>query len=130
MNQFLDQLDREHPACLFCQSTCCINSRTMANQADLFTTETYSCAECKETFYVYSQDAFGALFDHSKKMPICYDVRFSCNELSFWYSDDPDHFLLGNNKKSVHWMKIPPFMVDFSDKDRLYRKLKIYLLFS
>lgn len=130
MESFVKLFDEEQPACIYCKTLCGISSRTVANDGKIWTTNTYSCIECKETVNTYVVDGLQTLFDPLRKMPVCYDFRLSCNELVLWYGDNPENFLVGNRVMSVHWAKIPTFVTDFSDKNKLYRKLKTYLLFS
>lgn len=130
LNYVLSLLDRENPTCVFCQVPCVFSSRSIADQPDILTTDTYSCLTCNATFHVYSQDVFPSLFDAAKSKLVSYDFRFTCYELVLWYGDNPEHYLLGNKHKNIHWLKIPIFTMDFSDKNKLYSKLKTYLLFS
>lgn len=130
MESFGKLFDEEHPACIYCKTSCGINSRTIANDGKAWTTNTYSCLECKETTTIYIVDDLFTLFDSTKKLSVCYDFRMSCNELILWYGNDVEHFWVSNRDVSVGWTKIPPFVMSFSDKDKLYRKLKICLLFS
>src|SRR5271167_2369062 len=86
--------------------------------------DTYTCIECSEVFEIHQEDQENVSF------------LFSCNGVYVRYIND--QFLVATNDKlqyrklgmSAPHVVIPPFPVDFSNKEKLHQKLKTYVLFS
>lgn len=107
------KIDQDNPICLYCKSNCDVASNS--NQFILHFT--YSCNSCKECFYLTIDYSSNDIISYSFT---CYDYLINYdilyNEMSSFINED--QFI------------IPVFDADFSDKDKLHRKIKMCSVFS
>lgn len=90
--------------------------------------ESLACRKCKEVFHILSvQDDTGFT---------SYDgFLFSCNGIYVSNFYRSNVFFLGDNdqifsgQSDPNPIKIPSFPINFSDKNKLYEKLKTYIIF-
>jgi hypothetical protein len=125
---FHELINKDNPKCLFCNSEIDleIKSERLANSKYIEYFETLTCCKCKESFHiVFVQD------DITQKTHYTTFV-FSCNKIWITYHYNIDIFFLWKtptaSPKDI--IKIPSFPIDFSDKKKLFDKLKTYILFS
>lgn len=137
-------IDREDPRCLYCNSDCDLKQdgipiSTWNPAGNIYECQTLTCRKCKEVFEIHWYDHQGSIFYSA--------FGFTCKEMfvldlyprpndnppegmmfittrKHLYSDDPRKSPMRSKSR------IPPFLVDFSDKNKLYEKLKTYLIFS
>lgn len=117
-------IDREEPRCLYCNSYTDINfvSERPPRTSLVLEKEELTCSKCGEFFIIhYIQNSLAETE---------YDgFTFTCNDYSVYYNYIESYFDISDlNKK--HITAIPAFEVNFSDKEKLYNKLKTYLIFS
>ena len=129
--QLHELIDREDPRCLYCKSECDIkldgtgisNSNTLVYNVEILT-----CRKCEEKFEIYWWDDCDVS-----------SFSFSCKDLAVLSTYDGKLAGLHVAHKKYMWpdylrqadsVDIPPFNIDFSDKKKLHKKLKTYLLFS
>lgn len=117
-------IDKDEPKCLYCYRDVDISSSSQwlpgTNlRAD---TETLTCRKCKESFWIHSVQGD----DGVTKID---GFTFSCKNFWVFYNYVEDYFdVKDKNRKFL--FAIPSFPIDFSNRDKLYEKLKTYLLFS
>lgn len=122
-------IDRDNPRCLYCQSDFDIK---LDSDGRTYSVEILTCRKCCEVFEI-----------HSEEDPITYSkilaFVFSCNKIYVRHSYEEDVFHIGNfrmqfkfrNKGGAgKYTTIPSFNIDFSDKEKIFNKLKTYLVFS
>jgi hypothetical protein len=110
----------DEPTCLYCQGECWVKAWGEA----LMFSDTYTCKICKEAFSITGM---------RNEPNEINGFTFTCNGISAHQNYEFKSFGLkkiseDDWKYPLVWM--PEFLVDFSDKEGLFKKLKIYLLFS
>ena len=129
-------IDQEDPCCLYCRSQLQIESsgEWVANSKVIQEVEKLTCPKCEEHFEIYSiQDDTSETHYES--------FTFTCKDIAVFYHYTNKNFIIGNHKllftsltdfafSLIGTNNVPVFEVDFSDKNKLYNKLKIYVLFS
>jgi len=92
--------------CVYCNSQC------------MDTGSFWKCNKCSEQ-YIFN-DYWGK------------SITFTCKEFYInHYMEDEKLFSVKNREKPLSdWVAIPAFNIDFTDKDKLYKKIKTYLLMS
>lgn len=126
-------IDREGPRCLYCHTECDIklDGIPQSNKNMVaFNVEVLTCRKCKEVFEIHWWE----------EDPIeIADFVFTCKKIAVLYKYDGMYagFHVGNRSnlwpnifKIIDTVDVPPFKVDFSDKKKLYKKLRTYLVFS
>lgn len=117
-------IDRDEPRCLYCNSYTNINfvNERLPNSSLLLEKEELLCSKCEEVFIIHCiQNSFGETE---------YDgFTFTCNNYRVYYNYIESYFDISDLSKK-HITAIPAFEVNFSDKEKLYNKLKTYLIFS
>lgn len=129
-------IDQEDPKCLYCGGQCSISLE--GYKAPLGCSddrEILTCNLCGEVFTIFSMQS-------SEGETSYYAFSFSCKDITVIYSYNDKKFGLFCHKKTEPMIdedgsiedtsptKVSVFKVDFSDKNKLYNKLKIYALFS
>lgn len=125
-------IDREEPRCLYCNSECDIHLDGFAAATPSYNVDILTCRKCNENFEIYW------LGDIEPIQTISF--IFTCKDVAVRYDYDTG-FLIGGHEllwKSTSRMKkstlnaapVEPFDVDFSDKKKLYKRLKTCLVFS
>lgn len=122
-------IDREEPKCLYCNSLCDyrldgFGVGLVSHDVDILT-----CQKCKEIFEVHTTtNAAGeATID---------GMSFSCKDLvvvcsyEYGYAIGGKEYLYPMWSTNNSYQYLEPFPVDFSNKKKLYKKLKTYLVFS
>lgn len=123
-------IDREDPKCLYCQSDFDIKleSDSSVSLNPVYNIEILTCQKCKEVFQIYWWD------DNDVD-----SFQFSCKEIVVLHTYDGLYkgFHIGDKRalRPSHMQRnesvsVPEFFVDFSDKKKLHKKLKTYLIFS
>lgn len=111
--------------CLYCDGTFTIEGtgEHAIPRAGYFV-DIYTCTQCFEMFEIHMSDDKRESFFFS-----CDDIYARC--FATWFVISTDERLqykkFGIIAPSV---KIPPFPIDFSDKQKLHSKLKTYIIFS
>ena len=102
------------PKCLYCAADCSTNHGKLAMA--IYTA--YDCTSCGEYFSTYLVgDAF--------------ELQFTCKEYCIIYLHGELIFNVDNTMIDADELtEIPIFDIDFSDKEKLYNKLKTYLIFT
>ena len=111
---FLNKINVNCPTCLYCHEQC---SKTYENTSFI----KYKCQICNEIIILY-----GTI-----------DVNFSCLDFLINTTLFENDFKIEKcediqNKKYISsdkWISIPQFEIDFSNKEKLYNKLKTYMVF-
>ncbi len=126
-------IDREDPKCLYCNGKCdfTMDGDFLAGTLSLtYEVQILKCRRCFETFEIHWIDDAGEVRYSS--------FVFTCGSLTV-YNQYEKGFCIGGKEllhpasKSLPYetMKfVPEFLVDFSDKNKLWEKLKTYLVFS
>lgn len=123
-------VDREDPRCLYCNSRCDLEMDggfvagiiSITQEVQMLT-----CRACKEKFEIHWVDDSGKI--------TYLDFVFSCKDIvvinryveKAFYIVDKRY--LYKNGRACPTNPIPEFTVDFSDKKKLYEKLKTYRVF-
>jgi hypothetical protein len=121
-------IDWQDPQCLYCQASCDTELRGLHPN---YNVNTYTCRGCRETFEIH----WGGFVDVEEIAVFSFTCRdlMVCHQYGHGFAID-NHSLLWDGSRSPKSTNvqhcIPPFDVDFSDKDKLYRKLQTYLVFS
>jgi hypothetical protein len=123
-------IDMEDPKCLYCKSLCDIHIDGFGSMiATSYEVDLLVCRACSEMFEIHTKD-------HVK----VYAFVFTCNEIVVFNSYSYNGFAIGGI--NYLWKQtpktrvltrnefIPTFDIDFSDKIKLYNKLKTYQIFS
>ncbi len=118
--------DTDSPNCLYCNNDCEVSSTGMSN----LITDTYYCNLCDESFIFFYKDDSLVTFE------------FTCNIYSVLIDPNTNIFKLSPNLSSIDHndninvtkllknISIHEFMVDFSNKQKLFEKLHTYAIFS
>lgn len=117
-------IDRDDPKCLYCHSGIVyeLKSEWLPNSSLKADAEILTCQKCKEVFKIHSLQGADGVTEYT-------GMTFSCKSYRVFNSYIESYFSIFDDK-GKHIVSIPSFMVDFSDKDKLYEKLKTYLIFS
>lgn len=117
-------IDREDPHCLYCNGKCdiALEGKLLPASSTTYDTETLTCQECNERFCIDN-------IQNEKGETTYIAFSFTCKKYNvvFLYTDKAFDLY---TRKGKHITTLPVFEVDFSDKNKLYDKLKIYVLFS
>jgi hypothetical protein len=129
-------IDKDVPCCLYCNvefdtNAISIKSSSGSSLSHLKTgkhlmtrydTETLYCVDCMETFEIHSHQSDEGETTYT-------GFTFSCKNYSVFNNYIEDYFDI-SDRKGKHLFAIPSFTVNFSDKNKLYEKLKTYTIFS
>lgn len=117
-------IDRDDPKCLYCHSGIVyeLKSEWLPNTSLKADVEIITCQKCKEVFKIHSLQGGDGATEYTGMTFSCRDYRVFFNYIESYLSIFDD--------KGKYIVSIPSFIVDFSDKDKLYEKLKTYLIFS
>jgi hypothetical protein len=117
-------IDREDPHCLYCNGQCniALQGKLIPHSSLTYDIEILTCQECKERFCIDT-------IQNEKGETTYMSFSFTCKKYNiiFLYADETFDLY---TRKGKHITALPIFEVDFSDKKKLYNKLKIYTLFS
>lgn len=110
----IEEINYNRPECLYCKSICESDS---GGEAAMSMT-TYDCKSCGDYFMIIS-------VSNTK------ELQFTCKEFCIFYTKGDSYFEIYNTNGTSHedWVRIPMFDINFSDRERLYEKLKTYLIF-
>lgn len=107
----------DSPTCLYCKSSCKINSWGANDEA----AETYSCISCNEKFeFIYLNDQLISTVFTCSNIEIVHQLEFDSFGVQF--TD------IQSGPFNRIW--IPSFFIDFTSKDALIAKINNCLLFS
>jgi hypothetical protein len=117
-------INMDNPRCLYCEGDIDFSHTSSSDLANgtRSDVEALTCRFCEERFLIYySQNSIGET-KHT-------GFAFSCNDCFISYNYNLCNFSIFDQHR---WFitTIPYFTIDFSDKNKLYNKLKIYLVFS
>lgn len=128
-------INREDPRCLYCNYKCDFKmdgrASTVANP-DSYFVEILTCIKCKEIFEIHGWDDTAQITD----------FVFTCKKIVVLNKYPQSSgvavgFNIGNRTNLWPQMfggdatiNVAPFDIDFSDKNKLHKKLKTYLVFS
>jgi hypothetical protein len=126
-------IDREDPICLYCKGRCNIALGGDVLSSRTIDIETLTCQECGEVFTISSTQSLDGETTYT-------EFSFSCKKMNVHHEYASEKFSIFDHSKPVMdengiakdiaGIQIPAFEADFSDKDRLHDKLRIYILFS
>jgi hypothetical protein len=106
----------DDPICLYCNSECDVNGFGEA----MAVVDTYTCRQCKEEFEIFSVGEIRGF-------------NFTCNGISVHHNYPTNQFgikRITKEKSSLDLVWLPEFEVNFSEKEKLHRRLLTYLIFS
>jgi hypothetical protein len=110
----IEKINFNRPECLYCKSIC---EADTGGEAMMVMT-TYDCKLCGDYFTIV-------------KVASDKELSFTCKEFCIFHYNDANEFEVDNTDGLTHdRIKIPVFDIDFSDRERLYEKLKTYLIFA
>jgi len=119
-------IDRDEPQCLYCNSavnlTLSLKSEWLPNTSLKVDNEVMSCSKCKEVFEIHSIQGGDGNTEYTGMTFTCKGYRVFNNYIESYFDI--------SDAKGKHIVAIPFFEPDFSDRDKLYEKLKTYLIFS
>lgn len=127
-------IDRDMPCCLYCNAEFDTNAISIRSSSSYVMqklgmsnivrsdAETLYCVDCRETFEIYSHQSDDGETHYT-------GFNFTCKGLSVEYKYIESTLYI-TNLKGEHTISIPAFVPNFSDRDKLYEKLKTYLVFS
>jgi hypothetical protein len=130
-------IDRDDPRCLYCHSEFDLKLETVGGQGGfhsgfvLIDRENLTCRSCGESFWIFS------IVDAGNVTEIV-TFSFSCKDIRVVH-DYGSGFIIGSKNSFMNDLSnlstsgnpiLSPFDIDFSDKKKLYTKLKTYLTFS
>jgi hypothetical protein len=129
-------IDKEEPKCLYCNSDFDLNAMSIKSSSGSslshlnpgksfltrYDTETLYCVDCKETFEIHSNQ-------NDEGETTYTGFNFTCKGYSVFINYIESYFDI-SELKGKHITTIPSFAVDFSDRNKLHKKLKTYLVFS
>lgn len=109
-------IGHDKPNCLYCGAECEVGGGGEA--AMVF--DSFDCKACGDYFHI-SQILGTENFW----------FQFTCKEFCISYDLQRETFSIDNtNSLNEEQMEIPLFEFDFSDREKLYSKLKTYLIFA
>lgn len=125
--QMHELIDRDDPRCLYCNNEVDLKLDGMGVALATYEVQILKCRKCKEQFEIHES----GVGNDTKIVAFV----FTCKKIAIFYKYD-EGFMIGNHdllwsNRSVNghpW--IIPFTIDFSDKKKLHKKLKTYLVFS
>lgn len=117
-------ISKHDPRCLYCDSEIFyeLKSEWLPNSSLKADAEILTCQKCKEVFKIHSLQGDDGVTEYT-------GMTFSCKDYRIFFNYIESYFDI-SDKKGKHIVAIPSFSVDFSDKNKLYEKLKTYLIFS
>lgn len=123
-------IDREDPKCLYCNGSCDLHMDGEIILTTLsYEVQSLRCRRCHETFEIHWVDDNG----ETKYL----GFTFTCGSLTVHNLYDKGFCIGGKELLYSQWQAAAPefnyiekFNVDFSNKNKLYEKLKTYLIFS
>lgn len=122
-------IDREDPRCLYCNSECDVRVDGFGIGLISHDVNILSCRKCKEIFEIHSINKNGETTYTS--------FVFTCkrlavvNSYAHGFAIGGREYLYGKWTANTYYDNyISPFDIDFSDKKKLHKKLKTYLVFS
>lgn len=136
-------IDRDEPRCLYCNGDCDIKQdglsiSTWSPHTNTYEVQILTCRKCQEVFEIHWYDHEGEVTYHA--------FAFTCKDLLVFYMYPRDtvteaSFAIETRKnlyekwkddarKMPRKNRVPPFPVDFSNKEKLWEKLKTYIIFS
>jgi hypothetical protein len=124
-------IDREDPKCLYCNSDFDIelSGDYIGGSSSMLNVDILSCRNCHEQFEITSIDEADNVIAFA----------FTCKGIVIRNVYHLQSFILGGKELLYGIISssypenpnyIPEFNIDFSDKNKLYEKLKTYLIFS
>jgi len=117
-------IDKDDPRCLYCNSEIVyeLKSEWLPNTSLKADAEILTCQKCKEVFKIHSLQGGDGVTEYT-------GMTFSCKGYRIFNSYIESYFSIFDDK-GKHIVTIPSFVVDFSNKNKLYEKIKTYLIFS
>jgi hypothetical protein len=117
-------IDPKDPVCLYCNGPCdiALDDRFLSSSTTIYDTEILTCQDCNEKFSIAS-------FQNEKGETTYMAFSFTCKkyQVVFLYADESFDLY---TRRGKHIVTLPPFQVNFSDKKKLFEKLKTYVIFS
>lgn len=128
--EILKLVNIENRQCPYCLADCEIVSDggPIAPPLISFNVDILTCLSCQEKFEIHWW---------GEDEPKIVNFVFSCKDICVFYNLENNYCLIGNedllwkSHKSMHGkQRITIFIPDFSNKEKLHNKLKVYLIFS
>jgi hypothetical protein len=110
----------DDPICLYCQASCDVFETSIGHPALVI--DEYTCQQCQEKYEInHIDDKY-------------FGFGFSCKDLRVFHNYDHNQFGLLKKESDLkvrdNYIWIPYFDVNFSNKEDLYHKLKVYITFA
>lgn len=124
-----DYLNQDQLNCLYCNSECEVNASSYASSKGLYHDHIsiFNCKHCHEVFKItITTSSYNNILDGSKTEHLYFQQLFTCKTMAVSIRDGK--FFIRN--KFSNEIEVPPFNIDFKNKEELYNKLRTYLLFS
>ena len=111
-------IDCQEGKCLYCNMDCIINPDNSGNP---YKHISYTCKTCGEFFRIKY------LYDNKLIL-----ISFSCNGNTIWFDNIKKIFYLWKTKDrgSASAAMVRPFIIDFSNKEKLLQKIKMCFIFQ
>jgi hypothetical protein len=125
MHELLGIDSPEGPCCLFCHSQCSMSGGGVNSSPKPLCSDQYSCLDCSESFTVHRI---------GDDLPYAFD--FTCGQFLVVHYYHTKFLMLRRwdmmttETSEDNPVGIRYFEIDFSDKQALISKLKIYMLFA
>jgi transcription elongation factor Elf1 len=120
-------IDKDTPKCLYCNvaftdDSLDLKSEWLPNTSLKADKEMLTCNNCREEFEILSLQGSDGVTEYT-------GFTFTCKKYRVFFNYIEDYFDI-SDQRGKHIIAIPSFTVDFSNKQKLYQKLKTYLVFS
>jgi hypothetical protein len=134
-------IDREYPVCLYCGSQCDtkFSGELLPRSNYQYNVDILTCQACGEVFEIHAKQSAEGETQYLAFSFTCKDYYVYCgyNDKSLYIGKNPESlfdeagnfpdFIIG---LSVAAVILPKFQVNFSNKNKLFEKLKTYIIFS
>ena len=118
-------IDKDEPKCLYCNSSDVkldIRSEWLPGTNLKADKEIIECRSCREEFHIHSLQGGDGKTEYT-------GFTFTCKKYKVFFNYIESYFDI-STYAGKYIIAIPSFPVDFSDKKKLFEKLKTYVIFS
>lgn len=122
-------INREEPKCLYCKSSCDYSLDGFGVGLASHDVDILTCQKCKEIFEVHTTTQPSGESEVDGMSFTCKDIVVVCS-YEYGFAIGGKEYLYPNWSANNTYQYLEPFPVDFSNKKKLYKKLKTYLVFS
>lgn len=97
----------------------------------IYTVDFYTCTQCQEVFEVHREkDAESSFFFSCNGIYVRYIFNDSIIHRTCFISTDESLRYGISGLSTPHKIEVPLFVLDFSNKEKLHNKLRVFLIFS